>query len=133
MGKKGGKATQPHLTVDQIEKALWKCNGLLYPTSQMLNVTQQAISQRILKSERLKKVREEITEKLIDVSENVLFNHMSGNNLTAAIFHLKTKGKHRGYAEGRNIELDGTLKHSGDKDNPIRWQIDIVDTTDDNT
>ena len=105
MPKKKG---QPDLKIEQIEKALLKCNGLVTVAAKMLGVTHSAISHRIRKSPRLQKVQEDIVEKMIDVAENTLHDRMhTEKNLTAAIFYLKTKGRHRGYVERHENELSG--------------------------
>jgi hypothetical protein len=38
-------------------------------------------------------------EMILDLAENTLIQNMKGGDTTAAIFILKTKGKHRGYAQ----------------------------------
>lgn len=45
----------------------------------------------------------DIEESLVDFSESQLMAAINEGNLTAIIFHLKTKGKHRGYIEGQEI------------------------------
>ncbi len=49
--------------------------------------------------ERLAQMLDEIDESLIDFSESKLLEQINDGNLTAIIFHLKTKGKKRGYVE----------------------------------
>ena len=56
------------------------------------------------KSDKLNEMMSEIEEKLIDYSESKLLEKISAGDLTAIIFHLKTKGKKRGYVEGVEIE-----------------------------
>lgn len=38
-------------------------------------------------------------ERIVDIAENGLIKNLKKGNLTAQIFVLKTKGKHRGYTE----------------------------------
>ena len=48
---------------------------------------------------------------MLDVAENALHSRMHDEkNLTASIFYLKTKGKHRGYSEKQDIELSGKFE-----------------------
>ena len=53
---------------------------------------------------------EEVQESLVDFSESKLLMAINNNNITAIIFHLKTKGKSRGYVERQEITgHDGRL------------------------
>ena len=45
----------------------------------------------------------EVDESLIDFSESKLLEQINDGNLTAIIFHLKTKGKNRGYVETSEV------------------------------
>lgn len=105
----GQKRKQPNLKIKQIESALRKTHGLIAHAAEILNVSRPAIHDRIKRSPRLQEVMKEIEERLIDQSENVIYHHMSNKNLTAAIFHLKTKGKNRGWIERHENELSGKI------------------------
>lgn len=48
----------------------------------------------------------ELEESLIDFSESKLIEQISEGNLTAIIFHLKTKGKSRGYTEASEVNAN---------------------------
>lgn len=112
MGKK--KATQMQLKISQIESALRRANGLKSHAAEMLNVTRTAIHYRIERSPHLQEVMKEIEERIIDKSENVIYRHLENRNLTAAIFHLKTKGKARGWVEKKETELSGGINLTHD-------------------
>lgn len=101
------KRTKPPLKIKQIESALKKSNGLISHAAELLDVSAPAIHDRIKRSERLQEVRRQIEQQLIDDSENVVYHHMKSKNLTAAIFHLKTKGKNRGWIEKHEAEVTG--------------------------
>ncbi len=106
------KKTKPDLTIKQIERALRKCNGLVTAAAKMLDVTHCCISHRIKRSTHLQKVRDEIVDTMLDKAENVVHSRMQfDNNLTAAIFYLKCKGKHRGYSEKQIVQADVVLTH----------------------
>jgi len=107
MAKRGRKG---YVTIEQCERALWKSNGLITPAAKLLGITQQSLSDRIKKNERLQKARELTTEKMLDAAENTLHKKIyEEENLTASIFFLKTKGRQRGYIERHENELSGKI------------------------
>jgi hypothetical protein len=69
----------------------------------MLNVTPAAITHRVNRSAHLQKVVKEVEESYLDLSEHTIFKAIRGGNITAAMFHLKCKGKKRGYVERQEI------------------------------
>ncbi len=48
-----------------------------------------------------------INEYILDRVENSLLDLIEGGNVTATIFYLKTKGKHRGYIEKQELDHHG--------------------------
>jgi predicted transcriptional regulator len=111
MAKK--KAKKGNLTIGQIERALIKSNGLVTKAAAILGVTHPAIVQRIKRSPKLQRARDKINETLLDAAENTVHTKFAAEkNLTAAIFFLKTKGKHRGYIEKQEIigDLDCNIR-----------------------
>ena len=71
---------------------------------------------------------EDIREGLLDKSEQGLHDCIGDKNITAIIFHLKTKGKHRGYVE-RTETVDKTslvdrLKELDDAE--VKEKIDVL-------
>jgi hypothetical protein len=57
------------------------------------------------------KVVEDINESIIDWSEDALKLRIQAGDTTAVIFHLKTKGKKRGYIEKQQFEHSGNVDH----------------------
>lgn len=49
----------------------------------------------------------DIKESLIDFSESMLLRKIEEGNINAIIFHLRTKGKLRGYTEKQELEYTG--------------------------
>lgn len=117
----GKKHTKGNISIGQIEKALWRSNGLLTGAATLLGVTQSNITQRIQRSKHLQKVREDVVERMLDKAENVVHTKMVVENLTAAIFYLKCKGKHRGYIDKTQTEL------STQDNKPLKFEVIFVD------
>lgn len=78
--------------------------------------------------EKLDEALTDVEEELIDFSESKLMEQVSEGNLTAIIFHLKTKGKKRGYIEGLEVEDKKTsdLDLSGLSDEEIATVMAIL-------
>ncbi len=53
-----------------------------------------------------KQACEDAEESLLDKSEDKLMELIEGGNVIATIFHLKTKGKKRGYVEKQEVEVN---------------------------
>jgi len=56
-------------------------------------------------------------ESLLDFSESMLMKNISKGKEASVFFHLKTRGKSRGYVERQEIENSGTI------DNKIELEI----------
>ena len=116
------------LTIKQIEDGLRASGGFISQAAKKLGVTQQAISDRIRKSEQLQQARKEIDESYLDLAESKLVNKINKEDLGAICFYLKCKGKDRGYVERQEINVNA--KHSLDKktddeiDNQIKAKFD---------
>jgi hypothetical protein len=98
------------LSIDQIADGLRATGGFISQAAKKLNVTQGAISKRIGQSVKLQKIRKEIDESYLDLTESKLIKKINSDNLGAICFYLKCKGKERGYIE----QVDNNIKF-GDK------------------
>lgn len=56
--------------------------------------------------EELNEKMSDAEERLIDFSESKLMEQINAGNLTAIIFHLKTKGRSRGYVEQTDVNAN---------------------------
>ena len=63
---------------------------------------------------------EDAEDSLIDFSEGQLRKEIGARNLTAIIFHLKTRGKSRGYIEPSNMTLQGEMSVSHKADMSLK-------------
>lgn len=82
-----------------IVAAYQKKGANISATCQALSIDRKTFYNRRNSSKELDRQLGEIEESLVDFAESKLMGAMNDNNLTAIIFYLKTKGKHRGYVE----------------------------------
>lgn len=102
-----------HNTISQIEEALTKAYGMQTYAAEMLGITYQALWDRIRKSERLQNYIKKIEEKCIDMSEVALMKNIKAGKEASIFFHLKCKGKGRGYIEKVALDHSGEIKGGG--------------------
>lgn len=65
-------------------------------------------------------------DRQFDFVEGALYKNIQGGNVTAQIFWLKTKGKHKGYVETQEISLTSGLN----PDDVLKMVKDANNTTD---
>ena len=73
-----------------------------------LNIDRKTFYDWKKKSPELSAMLDDACESLIDNAETMLLSKINDGDLTAIIFFLKTKGKKRGYIEGREIDANVT-------------------------
>jgi len=86
--------------------------GNIYETCKAVDITRTTFYRWMNEDEKFKQQVKDIQEALIDMSESQLLKLIEKKHPTAIIFHLKTKGKERGYVE--------TLAIAGDEKRPVR-------------
>jgi hypothetical protein len=82
-----------------------------------LTISHVALTERINKNKRLTAVMIACADRVLDMAEMELYKQSHAGNLTATIFLLKCKGKHRGYVEKQIVESTGA------NGGPIQQQI----------
>jgi len=80
------------------------CN--ISATCTALNIDRKTLIAWRSNDENLDEKMTELEESLIDFSESKLMEQINDGNLTAIIFHLKTKGKKRGYTETTEVNAN---------------------------
>ena len=80
------------------------CN--IYETCKVVDITRTTYYRWMEQDEIFKKAVIDNQEALIDFSESQLLSLIKSKNVTSVIFHLKTKGKKRGYIETLAIAGD---------------------------
>lgn len=70
-----------------------------------MGITRATLYTWIDNDKELSEAKEEIDESMIDDAEGVIHKLIREENVTALIFYLKTKAKHRGYVERTDIDI----------------------------
>ena len=113
----------PKFTVQQIAEALRESAGIRSAAARKLGCSPSTITNYVERHPDLSKTEADIVESNLDKAETQLLEAIASGNLTAIIFYLKCKGKHRGYMERTQIEGSGG--------GPVVVKPDLSSLTDD--
>jgi hypothetical protein len=109
-----------------ILEALEKNLGIVTTACRQVGIGRTTFYDWLKDDEEFEKKVDEINNVALDFTESKLFKLIEGENPTAIIFYLKTKGKKRGYVE--RIEQDMNFQ-----ERPIFKEIDLNVPEDDST
>ncbi len=84
---------------DQMIQAIEAAEGNLTQAAKNLGCARGTVYKYLEKYPTVKQAYEEANERTIDMVEGQLITQCKRGNITAIIFYLKTKAKHRGYVE----------------------------------
>ncbi len=73
--------------------------GIVTYACDKTGISRETFRQWKLKDPKFKAACDEVSDVVLDVVESKLLRKINDEDLTAIIFYLKTKGKHRGYVE----------------------------------
>ncbi len=73
--------------------------GIKTAAAELLGCDRSTITRYINRHPKLQAIDAEIADSTVDLTEDKLLQAIEQGNLTAIIFYLKTKGKHRGYVQ----------------------------------
>jgi len=100
-----------HPKKKKLLEALMKSMGIVTPACIKTNIHRSTHYRWMQEDPEYKAQVLDIDNISLDASETSLFIQIAKENTTATIFHLKTRGKSRGYVE--------RFEHSGVEDKPI--------------
>lgn len=89
--------------IEDVISAIEKADGILTDASDLLGCSRQTLHAYVNRYAKVKDAYGQAVEKSLDVAEKSLMKQIRSGNVTAIIFFLKTKGKHRGYIERQEI------------------------------
>ena len=86
-------------TAIKIIAAAHKSNGLIMDIASKAHLNRNTVTKYIKEFPAVAEAVEDAKEKLYDTVESKLYERIEASDLTAIIFFLKTRCKHRGYSE----------------------------------
>jgi len=86
-----------------VEAAMRASGGLRTVAAAKLGCSNATITNYCRKHPVLKEIEDEITERHLDLAEHKLISAIKEGDMTAIIFFLKTKGRHRGYSQRMEV------------------------------
>lgn len=113
---------------ETIAEALFKATGKKSIAAGWLGISRRTLEARIAESEFLQETLEDIEELRLDCSEIQLDGLISAGVDKAVLFHLKTKGKKRGYGESKTVEqkLSFTIDAARELQSKFRPAFDAI-------
>lgn len=105
-----GNGNGEKYTAEQMIEVIQQAEGNLTDAARLLQCSRTTMHKYVNKYATVRQAYEEETEKAVDFAEGRLMKEIRKGNITAIIFFLKTKGKHRGYVERSEIGGDVTVK-----------------------
>lgn len=100
-------------------EAIQGAGGILAQAAKGLGCSRTTVYNYLRKFPTVQAAYDEANETALDFSEFKLMQHIRQDNLTAVIFHLKCKGKERGYVERQEI--------SGPLGKDLKIKVSLVD------
>jgi hypothetical protein len=113
------------LTEENVEAALWKCDGILNDVGKAFGVTRQAVSKFLKDRPALYAIAAEAREAMKDDAEKSLHKAVRKGDIKATTFYLETQGKDRGYTKRTEMDITAavTIEVSDDDREAIRSRL----------
>lgn len=92
-------STKTNINKKRMLEALTKTLGVVTQACEEADVSRTQFYKWVNEDDEFKKEVESVSDIAIDFTESKLFKQIDEENITAIIFYLKTKAKHRGYIE----------------------------------
>jgi hypothetical protein len=93
----------------QVIEAIELAKGNLTQAARLLKCNRNTVYGYMNRYSTVKDAYERVNEETIDLVEDKLMTQIERGNITAIIFYLKTKAKHRGYVERQEFKHDGKV------------------------
>tara|TARA_R110000772_G_scaffold244763_1_gene358170 strand:- start:9 stop:386 length:378 start_codon:yes stop_codon:yes gene_type:complete len=87
-------------------EAMQKAMGVVTEACKIAKVGRTTFYKLYNNDPEFKRACDECQDIALDFAESQLYSQIKGGSTTATIFYLKTKGKHRGYVERQQIDIN---------------------------
>jgi len=130
--KKGQRLTTPQKKRMLVREFTRKA-GNITALCQAVRISRKTYYRWLDSDDRFREQIQEQTEALLDFSESKLMQQINDGNTAALIFHLKTKGKRRGYVERQELtgadgeRLAGAPTKPSELASELRAMLDKLD------
>jgi len=94
------------LTFEDVAKAITKCDGYIGKTAIKLGVNAKTLRKFIQRNPKLQDILDDVNDATLDLAESRLRDKIILGDTTAILFHLKCKGRHRGWTEDQSPTAD---------------------------
>jgi hypothetical protein len=111
------RARKP-LTIKLISEALESTGGFISQAARNLDCSPRTLFRHIARSAALKDIVWEINERYLDLAESEHVMALKNHNYNAVKFHLRCKGRGRGYVERHEV--------MGEGGGPLKQTIEVV-------
>jgi hypothetical protein len=97
--------------IDTVGEVLRQTAGIASAAAIKLGCSSRTVRNYLARHPQLREIQLDCVEDMLDLSETKLIQNIKSGKEASVFFYLKTKGKERGYIEGRH--------HSGPNGGPI--------------
>jgi predicted DNA-binding transcriptional regulator AlpA len=104
--------TNSDIVKKQLIDALEKSLGIVTTACKIVGCARSTFYEYYSKDQDFKNQVDELQNMTLDFAESQLHQQIKKGNTTATIFYLKTKGKHRGYIERKEVEMTASVSTS---------------------
>ncbi len=109
-----------HIKKEKFLEALEQSFGIMSQAAKKIGVDRTTPYKWIKEDDEYADRVSEIINVPLDFVESKLFEAISKDNITAIIFYLKTKGKHRGYVERHEL--------TGINNKDLKIEVEVIRT-----
>lgn len=101
--------TNSYIVKKQLIEALERSLGIVTTACKIVGCARSTFYDYYRNDSEFREQVDELENVALDFAESQLHKQIKNENTTATIFYLKTKGKHRGYIERKEVEMTASV------------------------